>query len=308
MPSTEFSARAEHRVTFYRSAEYVAAHLTAFVESGLLAGQTVFVIAPPERHADLKSRLDQKPRRRPLPSPVELVCLDACELVDQIAPGGKLDFAATNQVMATILQHAPRVRAYGELAPVLARRGYLEAALQLESLGHYLAHGADVPVLCGYDAAHLSRDTRDADRIADVHDRAIAESAADLSPVRPSVLPLVLLADDVGDGREMYGEYLRYAGFRVLTAGDGAEAVHLAEVYLPDVIFMDVRMPHVNGIAAMKVLKADPRLARTPIIALTAHAQDGERAEMLAEGFDDVVAKPCLPDRLVLAIRAVVGL
>ena len=49
MPSSEFRARAEHRVTFYRSADYVAAHLTAFVESGLLAGETVFIIAPPER-------------------------------------------------------------------------------------------------------------------------------------------------------------------------------------------------------------------------------------------------------------------
>jgi two-component system, cell cycle response regulator DivK len=308
MPSSEFSARAEHRVTFYRSAEYVAAHLTAFVESGLLAGETVFVIAPPERHADLKSRLDQKPRRRPLPLPTELVSLDAHEIIDQIAPGGELDLAATNQVRAMILQHAPRVRVYGEVAPLLVRRGYFASALQLASLGHQLAHGMNVPVLCGYDAAHLSRDTHDADRIADVHDRAISESTADVSPARPSVLPLVLLADDVGDGREMYGEYLRYAGFRVITAADGAEAVHLAEVYRPDVIFMDVRMPHVSGIAAMKVLKADPRLARTPIIALTAQARDSERAAMLAEGFDDVITKPCLPDRLVLAIRAVVGL
>jgi two-component system, cell cycle response regulator DivK len=211
-------------------------------------------------------------------------------------------------VMARILECAPRVRVYGEVAPLLARRGHVASALQLESLGHSLAHRMDVPALCGYDAAHLSRDTCDAERVADLHDRWVAESPADLQPPRPAVHPLILLADAVEDGREMYGEYLRCVGFRVITAAEGAEAVHLAEIYHPDVIFMDVRMPHVNGTAAMKVLKADPRLARTPIIALTAHALDSGRAALMAEGFDDVITKPCLPDRLVFAIRTVVGL
>ena len=307
MPSPELRARAEHRVSFYRSADYAAAHAAAFVESGLQAGETVFVIAPPERHRDLHALLNEKARRRPVPSGV-LICLDATEIADEIAPGGRLDVEATNRVMARILEHAPRVRAYGEAAPLMAQRGHLVSALQLESLGHYLAHAMDVPVLCGYDAAHLSRDAREAERIADMHDRAVAEAPADRQPARPSVHPLILLADDVADGREMYAEYLRYAGFRVITAADGAEAIHLAGIYHPDVIFMDVRMPHVNGTAAMKILKAEPLLARTPVIALTAHARDSERAEMLAEGFDDVITKPCLPDRLVLAIRSVVGL
>ena len=307
MPSPELRARAEHRVSFYRSAEYAAAHAAAFVESGLQAGETVFVIAPPERHRDLHALLNEKARRRPVPSGA-LICLDSIALADEIAPGGAIDVAATNRVMARILEHAPHVRAYGEAAPWLARRGHLSAALQLESLGHYLSHAMDVPVLCGYDTAHLSRDAGEAERIADMHDRAVAESPADLQPARPLVHPLILLADDVADGREMYGEFLRYAGFRVITAADGAEAIHLAGIYHPDVIFMDVRMPHVNGTAAMRILKAEPRLARTPIVALTPHPLESERAEMLAEGFDDVITKPCLPDRLVLAIRSVVRL
>ena len=306
MPPSEFRARAEHRLTVYRSADYVAAHVAAFVESGLLAGETVFVVAPPERRADLTTRLDQKRHARP--SPTGLIFLDASEIADQIAPGGVVDFAATNQVMARILQHAPRVRVYGEVAPLLVRRGHFASALQLESQGHYLAHTMNVPVLCGYDAAHLAGDTRGADRIADMHDRRVSEPTADLPPARPAAHPLVLLADDMGDGRERYGEYLRYVGFRVITAADGAEAIHLAEAYRPDVIFMDVRLPHVNGIAATQVLKADPRLARTPIIAMTDHALDRNRADLLAEGFDDVIATPCLPDRLVLAIHAVVQL
>lgn len=306
MPTAEFRARSEHRVTFYRSPEYVAAHLAAFVESGLSAGETVFVIAPAERHRHLAALMNEKRRPRTDNSTPALVCLDVDELTEQIAPAGVIDLAVANHVLTRILAGGPPVRVYGEMVSLLAGRGHLASALQLEALGHKLAHRMDVPVLCGYDAAHLSRDTRDTDRVSDLHDRGVSESAADLLSARTSAQPLVLLADDVEDGREMYGEYLRYSGFRVITAADGAEAVRLAEAYLPDVILMDVRMPFVNGTTAMKILKADDSLARTPIIALTAHALDDERAALLAGGFDDVITKPCLPDRLVLAIREVV--
>jgi len=293
-------------VTFYRSADYVAAHLAAFVESGLLAGETVFVIAGAERHRHLAALLAEK--RRPPFNPLNpaLVCLDADDLIDEVAPGGALDLDAANDVVKRIVGSAPRVRVYGEVASRLEQQGHVASALQIEALGHRLAHEMGVSVLCGYDAAHLPRDTREADRVADLHDRGIAECPADLLAPRTFAPPLVLLADDVQDGREMYGEYLRYSGFRVITAADGAEAMRLAEVYLPDVILMDVRMPVVNGSTAMRILKADPRLVRTPIVALTAHALDDERAAMLAGGFDDVITKPCLPDRLVLAIRDVV--
>lgn len=118
---------------------------------------------------------------------------------------------------------------------------------------------------------------------------------------------LVLLADDFDDARDMYSEYLRLSGIRVITAAGGQEAIDLAREHLPALILMDIRMPGVTGTDAMLELRKDPRLARVPMIALTAHALDRERAAILADGFDDVISKPCLPDELVAIVRKRLG-
>ena len=65
---------------------------------------------------------------------------------------------------------------------------------------------------------------------------------------------------------------------------------------------MDIRMPMMTGVEALHRLRANPTLERVPIVALTAHALEDERAAALLHGFDDVISKPCLPDELVAAI------
>jgi two-component system cell cycle response regulator DivK len=115
---------------------------------------------------------------------------------------------------------------------------------------------------------------------------------------------LILLVDDFVDGREMYAEYLSFRGYRVVTADSGVDAVRIAK--LPDrptLILMDIRMPNLDGTAAMKVLRQDPGFAAVPIVALTAHALEDERAAALLDGFDGVISKPCLPDELVERIQ-----
>jgi two-component system, cell cycle response regulator DivK len=113
----------------------------------------------------------------------------------------------------------------------------------------------------------------------------------------------ILLVDDYEDGLDMYREYLTYRAYQVVVARTGEEAIAQARRHRPDVILMDIRMPVMTGTDAMRVLRADPSFQRTPIIALTAHALDGERRAALAAGFDEIIAKPCLPDQLVLAIE-----
>ena len=71
--------------------------------------------------------------------------------------------------------------------------------------------------------------------------------------------PLVLVVDDYEDTRTIYSEYLRFAGFRVIAANDGAEAVAMATELGPDVVVMDLAMPGVNGWTATRMLKSDPR-------------------------------------------------
>lgn len=105
----------------------------------------------------------------------------------------------------------------------------------------------------------------------------------------------------------MYEEYLTYRRLRVILARNGQEAVAQARLHRPDVILLDLRMPGMTGTEVLRILRADPSFVNTPIIAFTAHALDGERHLALSEGFDEVIAKPCLPDALVDAVEQVLS-
>jgi len=117
----------------------------------------------------------------------------------------------------------------------------------------------------------------------------------------------ILLVDDFEDGLDLYQEYLTYRGYRVIVARNGEEAVAQARAHSPDLIMMDIRMPRMTGSDAVRILRTDPSFRRVPIIALTAHAMEDERVAALAAGFDDLIAKPCLPDQLVLAVERILA-
>ena len=120
---------------------------------------------------------------------------------------------------------------------------------------------------------------------------------------RPGYKPLVLVADDFDDVREMYAEFLEFAGYRVLQARTGAEALDAARASSPDVILMDVTMPGLDGFTATTLLRRETRFATTPILMLTAHvfAEHEERAR--AAGCSGFIRKPCLPDDLVRRVQ-----
>ena len=115
--------------------------------------------------------------------------------------------------------------------------------------------------------------------------------------------PLILLVDDFEDAREMYRDYLAFAGFRVETACDGREALEKARALSPDLILMDLSLPVVDGWEATRILKADPATRHLLVVALSAHAMnaDGDRAR--AAGCDGFIPKPCLPPDLVAQIQ-----
>jgi len=87
-------------------------------------------------------------------------------------------------------------------------------------------------------------------------------------------------------------DVLQASGYSVAVARDGRETVALAQEQKPDLILMDIRMPVMDGIAAMKELRADPNTDRIPIIAITAHAMRGDKESFIQQGFDDFLAKP----------------
>jgi two-component system cell cycle response regulator DivK len=120
--------------------------------------------------------------------------------------------------------------------------------------------------------------------------------------------PLILVVDDVEDGRVVVGEFLELRGFELATAADGVEAVEKALALRPDLILMDVWLPKIDGLEATRRIKADPRTAGVPVLAVTAHALASARAEAEAAGCDGVITKPFFPRDLEREVRRHLGM
>jgi len=116
--------------------------------------------------------------------------------------------------------------------------------------------------------------------------------------------PLLLLVDDYDDAREMYAEYLRISGFQVIAADSGRAALLAVQNgERPALILMDLKMPGMTGSEVLRQLRVQPHLVGVPIVAFTAYAFHTQMVQAISEGFDDVIPKPCLPDRLVALIQ-----
>jgi two-component system, cell cycle response regulator DivK len=122
-------------------------------------------------------------------------------------------------------------------------------------------------------------------------------SRVERSGRRDDSAPLVLLVEDYADCREMYAAYLALAGFRVLKARDGTEALKLAMSSPPDLVLMDLGLPGMDGIETARRLKSHPSTREVPVIALTAQSIT-EPDRLRTAGFASLLTKPCLPEDL----------
>jgi CheY-like chemotaxis protein len=102
----------------------------------------------------------------------------------------------------------------------------------------------------------------------------------------------ILIADDRAPSRELIREILEMAGYQVVEAADGAEALEMALRLSPDLILLDIEMPALNGFHVVEQLRRDPRFAATPVVALTASAMQGDREKALEAGFTGYISKP----------------
>lgn len=117
----------------------------------------------------------------------------------------------------------------------------------------------------------------------------------------------VLLVEDDRDGRRMYADWLSQAGFRVLEAHNGWQALERAFESAPDLVITDLNIPGIDGFELTRRLRRDPRTRGVPILAVTgyaAFAADPGRARRA--GCDDVLPKPCSPDDFEMKVRALI--
>lgn len=117
-------------------------------------------------------------------------------------------------------------------------------------------------------------------------------------------MPKILLVEDNEMNRDMLSRRLVRRGFQMISAADGEQGVVAAESELPDIILMDMNMPILDGWEASRRIKANPLTRAIPIIALTAHAMNGDREKILAAGCDDYDTKPIEFERLLGKIAA----
>lgn len=114
---------------------------------------------------------------------------------------------------------------------------------------------------------------------------------------------LVLLAEDNEANIFTVSEYLEFHGFKVVNAQDGLKAIQTAEEVNPDIILMDIQMPGMDGLEAIRRLRANPRFDNTPIIALTALAMPGDLEQCLEAGADEYMSKPASMKALLKSIN-----
>ncbi len=102
----------------------------------------------------------------------------------------------------------------------------------------------------------------------------------------------ILVAEDRDTSRELLNVILTSAGYAVILATDGEEAISRAGETPIDLVILDIHMPRVDGFGVIRHLRADPAYRTTPVIALTASAMAGDRDSVLAAGFTEYISKP----------------
>jgi DNA-binding response OmpR family regulator len=114
----------------------------------------------------------------------------------------------------------------------------------------------------------------------------------------------VLVVEDDPDIAALVARYLEKAGYAATRVSSGRDALDEVRAKAPDLIVLDVMLPHVDGLEVCRLLRANEHTASIPIIMLTARAEESERIVGLEMGADDYLAKPFSPNELVARVRA----
>lgn len=114
----------------------------------------------------------------------------------------------------------------------------------------------------------------------------------------------ILVVEDNDLNRKLFCDVLRANGFEVEPVADGELVLNAARAFAPDLVIMDIQLPHVSGIDLIAALKRDTALARTPVLAVTAYAGKGDEERIRDAGAADYLSKPVSIGPFMAAVRA----
>ena len=105
-------------------------------------------------------------------------------------------------------------------------------------------------------------------------------------------MSLVLIVEDNEKNLKLVRDVLQVKGYETVDAGTAEEGLVLARDRKPDLVLMDIQLPGMNGIDALKALRADPATSAIPVVAITASVMQTDRAQIVGAGFDGFIEKP----------------
>ena len=114
---------------------------------------------------------------------------------------------------------------------------------------------------------------------------------------------LIVLVEDNEKNRKLARDVLVHQGYRVLEAETGEDGVRLAREHRPALVLMDIHLPGIDGIEALRQLREDPATRAIPVMAVTASAMTHDRAKIMAAGFDGYQSKPISVRPFLAAVR-----
>ena len=118
---------------------------------------------------------------------------------------------------------------------------------------------------------------------------------------------VILVVEDNERNRKLVRTILKFRGFEVVECEDGEPALRLAKQHRPVLVLMDIELPTMDGVAALKTLRADPETSAIPVVAVTASVTPGERERVTAAGFNGYLSKPLDIDQFNLMVDRLAG-
>ena len=117
---------------------------------------------------------------------------------------------------------------------------------------------------------------------------------------------LILIVDDNDKNRKLVRDVLTFKGYEVIESETGEEGVRLAQERCPSLVLMDIRLPGIDGVEALRRLRAEETTRGIPVMAMTASVMSEDRQKIMAAGFDGYQAKPIDVTGFVTAVREMI--
>jgi len=120
-------------------------------------------------------------------------------------------------------------------------------------------------------------------------------------------MSVILIVEDNEKNMILVRDVLQFKGYQTLEAATGTEGLRLAREAMPDLVLMDIKLPDIDGITALKLLRADPQTRKMSVVAVSASVMPDDQQRIIASGFDAYITKPINVKSFIETVERFVG-